>query len=54
MPKLKIVSYFMLALITLAFASCATTQPQATTSTSNQTHSPLERDNGNGLASLIH
>ncbi len=51
MPKLKIVSYFMLALITLAFASCAT-QPQATTS--NQTHSPLERDNGNGLASMIH
>jgi hypothetical protein len=51
MPKIKIISYFMLALITLAFASCAA-HPQATTS--NQAHSPLDRNNGNGLASLNH
>lgn len=51
MQKTKSVFYLILALATLALASCAT-QPQATTS--NPAGSPLERSNSNGLASYMH
>ena len=40
--------YLLIALIGLVLAGCAT-QPQSTTSSS-----PMNRDNGNGLASYMH
>ena len=48
MEKIKTVSYLMLALVTLGFASCAT-QPSSTAANSG---SPMERNKGNGLCFL--
>lgn len=51
MQKLNSLYYLAVILVILAFSSCAT-QPQATTSSDSR--SPLQRDNGNGLASYLH
>jgi len=51
MKKLHTLCYVVLATIALALASCAT-QPQ--TSTTSNSRTPMERQNGNGLASAMH
>jgi hypothetical protein len=51
MKKLHTLCYLVLATITLALTSCAT-QPQ--TSTTNSSSSPMDRQQGNGLASAMH
>ena len=51
MKKLYPLCYLILAAITLALTSCATAPQAGTTSNSN---SPMERQNGNGLASAMH
>ena len=51
MKKLHTLCCLILAGVTLALTSCAT-QPQ--TSTTNTSGSPMERQNGNGLASAMH
>jgi hypothetical protein len=56
MEKLKPLHCLAFVLITVFLASCASqTQPTTTTTTTqSQTGSPLSREGGNGLASLIH
>jgi hypothetical protein len=51
MKKLHTLCCLFLATITLALTSCAT-QPQ--TSATSNSNSPMERQNGNGLASAMH
>jgi hypothetical protein len=54
MEKLKPLHWLAFVLITLFLASCASQTQPATTSTTNQSQSPLDRNGGNGLASFIH
>ena len=61
MQKLNPLSFLFFALTILTLASCAT-EPQTTTATTTTTttttndtsRSPLDRNNGNGLASFMH
>ena len=58
MEKLKPLHCLAFGLITLFLASCASQTQPATTSTTTsgttQSQSPLDREGGNGLASMIH
>jgi len=51
MEKIYSLALCILALGLLTFASCAT---QPSTTSTNNSRSPLERSNGNGLASYMH
>jgi len=51
MEKLYSIGLCFLAFTLLTLASCAS-GPQATTT--DNSHSPLDRNNGNGLASYMH
>lgn len=53
MEKLKPLHRLALILVALFLASCAS-QTQPTATSTPQSQSPLDRDGGNGLASLIH
>ena len=54
MEKLKPLHCLAFVLITLFLASCASQTQPATTSATTQSQSPLDREGGNGLASMIH
>ena len=54
MEKLKPLHCLAFVVITLFLASCASQTQPATTSTTTQSQSPLDREGGNGLASMIH